>query len=218
MKKLVFLFIISLLLLPLSPTPVACQTIAVFQFFVEIELTNDQGEMSTRDYLKNYSIKGKKRGAEYLYQVSGPFLQSQFAKTAKELMKLDTLSTIKANEYGYPLVTLPKAIESGIADRYMRIHLKDIGNVSLEGVNDSDPLNRQRKIAKMRCRLQIYDKDKNLVAESVGEFQSGEKVENASELGVDLRRTELSEFQQELKIYEVCTKMAILRAVKQLEW
>ncbi|MFH0761220.1 MAG: hypothetical protein V2A67_06925 [Bacteroidota bacterium] len=216
MKNIFISFIISLLPLFLFPTALSAQKIAVFSFPVEIELTNDQGEMSTRDYLKNYGTKGRKRGPEYIYKATVPFIITQFAKTGKTLLTIDTLSTLKDNEYGYPSASLAKAIETGIADQYIRIHLKDIAQVELEGVVQLDPQTQQKKIVKMRCRLQIYDKDKNLIFESTGEFQSGEKVENAAELGVDLRRIESSAFDQELKVYETCAKMAILRAMKLL--
>jgi hypothetical protein len=111
---------------------------------------------------------------------------------------------------------LAKAVVTGIADQYMRIHLKDIAQVELQGVVQLDPQTQQKKIVRIRCRLQIYDKDKTLIADAVGEFHSGEKIENAGELGVDLRRTEGSSFDQELKVYETCAKMAILRAIRQL--
>lgn len=68
----------------------------------------------------------------------------------------------------------------------------------------------------MRCRIQIYDAGKTLLKEAEGTFQSGEKIENPGELGVDLRRYEGSDYLQELKIYETCTKMAILKAINQL--
>jgi len=216
MKNSPVLFIISLLPLFLFPSTLSAQKVAVFNFPVEIELTNDQGEMSTRDYLKTYGTKGKKRGPEYIYEVTAPFIFKQFEKTGKTLLTIDTLSKLKDNEYGYPSASLAKAVETGIADQYIRIHLKDIGQVELEGIVQLDPQTQQKKIVKMRCRLQIYDKDKNLISESIGEFQSGEKVENAAELGVDLRRIESSAFDQELKVYETCAKMAILRAIKQL--
>lgn len=216
MKNYCILFIISLLPAFLFSPTLFAQTVAVFSFPVEIELTNDQGEMPTRDYLKNYGTKGKKRGPEYIYKVTAPFISQQFQKTGRTLLGIDTLSTLKDNEYGYPSASLSKAVESGVADQYIRIYLKDIAQVDLEGVVQLDPQTQQKKIVKMRCRLQIYDKDKNLISESTGEFQSGEKVENAAELGVDLRRIESSAFDQELKVYETCAKMAILRAIKQL--
>ncbi len=216
MKKFIYKFIISLLPFFLFSPTLMAQKVAVFSFPVEIGLTNDQGDMPTRDYLKNYGTKGKKRGPEYIYQVTVPFITKQFAKTGKTLLAIDTLSKLKDNEYGYPSASLSKAVETGIADQYIRIHLKDIAQVELEGVVQLDPQTQQRKIVKMRCRLQIYDQNKNLISESTGEFQSGEKVENAAELGVDLRRIESSPFDQELKVYETCAKMAILRAIKQL--
>jgi len=192
------------------------QKMAIFNFPVEIELTNDQGDMPTKDYLKNYGTKGKQRGAEFIYQVINPFIQAQFKKSGLELLAIDTLSPVKANEYGHPAATLPKVVTTGIADQYLRIHIKDIGIVAMEGANQSDPYNRQRKIVKIRCRIQVYDNQKNLIKEAEGEFRSGDKVENPTELGVDLRRNAGSEYEQELKVYETCVKMAVLRAIRQL--
>jgi hypothetical protein len=189
---------------------------AIFNFPVEIELTNDQGDMPTKDYLKNYGTKGKQRGVEYIYQIIIPFIEVQFKKSNLNLLPIDTLSLVKANEYGHPMAVLPKVVPTGIADQYLRIHIKDIGTVAMEGVNQTDPFNRQRKIVKIRCRIQVYDNQKNLIKEVESEFHSGDKIENPAELGVDLRRSAGTEYEQELKIYETCTKVAVLKAIKQL--
>jgi hypothetical protein len=215
MRKHALLFLTAVFIL-LNPIQGFSQKMAIFTFPVEIELTNDQGDMPTKDYLKNYGTKGKQRGIEYIYQVTIPFLHAQFKKHNLELLSTDTLSTFKANEYGHPAAVLSKVVSSGIADQYLRIHIKDIGTVAMEGVNQTDPFNRQRKIVKIRCRIQVYDNQKNLIKEVESEFHSGDKVENPTELGVDLRRTAGTEYEQELKVYETCTKMAVLRAVKQL--
>jgi hypothetical protein len=86
----------------------------------------------------------------------------------------------------------------------------------MDVANRVDPYNGQRKIVKILCRIQVFDKDKVMIKEAVGEFQSGEKIEFANELGVDLRHNAGTEYEQELKIYETCAKIAIIRAVKQL--
>ncbi len=197
MKKSAFIFAIGFLSLLFIVPAAFGQKMAIFNFPVEIELTNDQGDMPTKDYLKNYGTKGKKRGIEYIYNTCIPFISIQFQKHGKELLAIDTLSSIKANEYGHPAAAINKVVTTGIADQYIRFHLKDIGMVALNGENQSDPYNRQKMLVKIRCRIQIYDKDKNMVKEAVGEFQTGDKIENAAELGVDLRRNTGTEYEQE---------------------
>ncbi len=216
MRKSAALFITGFLSLSLLSPSGFGQKMAIFSFPVEIELTNDQGDMLTKDYLKNYGTKGKKRGIEYIYNTCIPFITTQFQKHGKELLTVDTLSSVKANEYGHPMASINKVVATGIADQYIRLHLKDIGMVALNGENQSDPYNRQKMLVKIRCRIQVYDKDKNLIKEAVGEFQTGDKIENAAELGVDLRRNTGTEYEQELKVFETCTKIAILKAIKQL--
>lgn len=196
--------------------PVHAQKLAIYNYPVEIELNNDQGDMSTKDYLKNYGTKGKKRGVEYIYEVATPFLADRFKKAGLNLLSADTLSGIKANEYGKPTASLAKAIASGIADQYMKVYLKDITLPVVDGLTQTDKNSQQKKLVKMRCRIQVYDSKKTLLKDVEGVFQSGEKMESIAELGVDLRKYAGSEYLQELKIYETCTKMAIIKAVSHL--
>jgi hypothetical protein len=216
MKRTPYSLIFCCLILPFLSMSGKAQKVAIYSYPVEIELTNDQGDMATKDYLKNYGIKGKKRGIEYIYESVSPFLRARLSKTGMEVLAIDTLSAIKHNEYGKPSATLGKAIGTGIAGQYIRVYLKDITQPFVEGLTQQDPNYQQKKLVKMRCRIQIYDEKKNLLKDVEGVFQSGEKIDNASDLGVDLRKYEGSDYLQELKIYEICTKMAIIKAVKQL--
>lgn len=216
MKKSKLLLIFCSLILACQSLSVIAQKVAIYSYPVEIELTNDQGDMLTKDYLKNYGTKGKMRGVEYIYQSASPFLIAHFNKSGKSLLSVDTLSGIKANEYGKPSTTLSKAIASGKADEYMKIYLQDITQPYVEGLTQTDPNSQRKKIVKMRCRIQIYNVKKVLLKDVEGVFQSGEKIENPSELGVDFRKYQGSDYLQELKIYETCTKMAIINAISKL--
>ncbi len=216
MNKTIFSIIICGLIFSFLLTSVNAQKVAIYSYPVEIELNNDQGDMPTRDYLKNYGTKGKKRGVEFIYEAVTPFLVTRLNKAGIGLLSVDTLSGIKANEYGKPSATLAKAVASGIADEYMKVILKDITQPFVEGLTQTDPNSQQKKLVKIRCRIQIYDANKTLLKDLEGVFQSGEKIENPSELGVDFRKYQGSEYLQELKIYETCTKMAIIRAVGKL--
>ena len=129
------------------------------------------------------------------------------------MLSVDTLNSIKSNEYGKPNATLSKAIASGIAEQYMKVYIKDITPPQMIDVASQDPSSQKKKLIKIRCRIQIYNSKKELTKEVDGEFQSGEKIENAADLGVDLRKYAGSEYLQELKVYESCTKMAVVRAI-----
>lgn len=216
MKKSILLLIFCSLILTCHVISVKGQKVAIYSYPVEIDLTNDQGDMLTKDYLKNYGTKGKKRGNEYIYQSVSPFLIAQFNKTGKSLLSVDTLSGIKANEYGKPSTTLAKAVVSGKADEYMKVYLQDISQPFVEGLTQTDPNSQRKKLVKMRCRIQIYDVKKVLLKDVEGVFQSGEKIENPAELGVDFRKYQGSDYLQELKIYETCAKMAIINAISKL--
>lgn len=192
------------------------QKAAIFSYPVEIELTSDEGDMPAKEYLKNYGTKGKKRGVEFIYATATPFISERLTKAGFALLPADTLSSVKANSYGKPSATLAKAAASGIADQYIKILLKDITLPEVEGLTQQDPNSQRKKLVKMRCRIQIYDASKVMLKDVTGEFQSGEKIDNPTELGVDFRKSQGSDYQNELKIYETCTKMAIIRAVAQL--
>jgi hypothetical protein len=217
MKRFYYLSVLCCTLLIVAASAARGQKVAIYSYPVEIELTNDQGDMPTKEYLRNYGTKGKKRGNEFIYQAVTPFLLDRLLKSGLELLPIDTLTTLKANEYGKPSATIGKAVATGLADRYLRVHLKDITMPVVADLNQQDPGAPSRKIVKMQCRMQLLDGKKDMVWDVSAEFQSGEKIENASELGVDLRKYQGSDYLQELKIYETCTKMAIIRALDKVK-
>ncbi|MCX6224469.1 MAG: hypothetical protein NTV01_06915, partial [Bacteroidia bacterium] len=135
MKKYTFHFIFySLIFAFPSISVLQAQKAAIYSYPVEVELTNDQGDMSTREYLKNYGTKGKKRGVEFVYEAVTPFLSARLNKAGISLLTVDTLSSIKSNEYGKPSTTLAKAVATGIADQYIKVHLKDITLPVVDGL------------------------------------------------------------------------------------
>jgi hypothetical protein len=217
MKNTYISFVTCVFILGCFFQSLKAQKVAIYSFPVEIELTSDEGDMSSKDYLKDYGTKGKKRGVEFIYEAVSPFLVARLNKAGINLLPADTLSGIKSNEYGRPSATLAKAIASGIADQYMKVYLKDITAPFVEGLTQTDPNSQRKKSVRMRCRIQVYDSGKTLLNDVEGEFQSGEKIENAAELGVDFRKYQGSDYLQELKIYETCSKMAIIRAVGKIK-
>ncbi|MCD6331786.1 MAG: hypothetical protein J7L89_00785 [Bacteroidales bacterium] len=199
----------------LSLTSVRAQTIAVFQCPIELELTNDQGDMAAVDYLRNYGTKGKTRALEFLHKIMPDFIKNQFSKAGYLLLPLDTLAGIKSNNYGCPALSLRKAVGSRVADQYARISFKDIGMLE-QGVNQTDPFSRQKKIVKLRCRIQLYDSSRKLVKQAEAIFQSGDPVAHPEIIGVNLHDYIGDRWMQELKIYEICCKMSLIRALDKL--
>jgi hypothetical protein len=216
MKRILFSLLICGLFFTLSAGSVKAQKVAIYSYPVEIELNNDQGDMDTKEYLKSYGTKGKKRGNEFIYEKVTPFLMAQLNKSGLVMLNVDTLNSIKSNEYGKPSATLAKAVATGIAEKYMKVYIKDITAPLMIEVAAQDPSAQSKKLIKIRCRIQIYDAKKELIKDVEGVFQSGDKIENAPDLGVDLRKYSGTEYLQELKVYETCTKMAVLRAVASL--
>lgn len=213
MVKRFILFLFAVVLCSLSP--VKAQKLVLFQCPIDIELSNDQGEMPTSDYLKNYGTKRKTRAQEYLHMKMAPFIQEQFAQAGFDLFPLDTLSSVKCNVYGCPNLSLNKAVKTGMADQYLRVHLKDIGLV--ETPNSTDPFQQSRKTVKVRCKIQIYGTDKKLIQNVEGFFESGEPVTHPEEINVDLRKYRGDAFMQELSIYEISCKMAVINALAELD-
>ncbi len=216
MKRILFTLLICSLFFTLPAGSVKAQKVAIYSYPVEIELNNDQGDMDTKEYLKTYGTKGKKRGNEFIYEKVTPFLMAHLKEAGLNILSADTLNSIKTNEYNKPSATLAKAVASGIADQYMKVYLKDITAPLMTEVAAQDPSAQRKKLIKMRCRIQIYDAKKELIKDVEGVFQSGDKIENAADLGVDLRKYSGTEYLQELKVYETCTKIAIHKAVGQL--
>ncbi len=213
MKNLIFPFILCSLLFSFPTGSVKAQKVAIYSYPVEVELNNDQGDMDTKEYLKTYGTKGKKRGNEFIYQKVTPFLMAKLKKAGLNVLSADTMNSIKSNEYGKPNATLAKAVASGIADEYMKVYIKDITPPQMIDVASQDPSSQKKKLIKIRCRIQIYDAKKELIKEIDGEFQSGDKIENAADLGVDLRKYAGTEYLQELNVYESCSKMAVIKAI-----
>jgi hypothetical protein len=217
MKTTTFLALVCSLLLPLSSFRSQAQKVALFSYPVEIELTNDQGDMPTKEYLKNYGTKGKKRGNEFIYQAVTPFLAAHLKKAGFDMLAMDTMASVKENDYGMPSASLSKAIGSKMADEYMKVSIQDITMPAIEGLTPQDANSRKQKLVKIKCRIQIWDQKRKSLKDAEGIFQSGDKIENSAELGVDLRKYQGSEYLQEVKIYETCVKMAILKAIQNLK-
>ncbi len=186
--------------------------IAIHSFTLEFELNNDQGELSTKDYLKQYGTKGKTRAHEALYPILVDFFSQEFESHQIPVGPIDQLADLKANAYGIPSMTLGKAVKSKRSERYLKISMKDIGQVPPGQMENSST--SVIKVVKIRCRLQLYDADKNLLKDSEDFFATGEKVNSKYNIGVDLRQYRGSGRQQELKFYEVCCKMAFMRALE----
>lgn len=186
--------------------------IAIFSFTLDFELTNDQGDFPTVEYLKQYGTKGKTRANEVMYPILEECMTKQMVNKGFSLAKFNVLSDIKANVYGYPVMSIKKATKSGRHNQYLKIALKDIGQVPPSQL-DAAP-GQAIKPVKIRCRMTLYDANRKIIKQSEGIFGSGEKVGNTYDLGVDLRQYRGSGRTQELKFYEVCCKMAFLRALE----
>ncbi|MCK5822055.1 MAG: hypothetical protein KAH17_09210 [Bacteroidales bacterium] len=189
--------------------------IAIFNFSLDFKLNNDQGDLSTKEYLKLYGTKGKSRAHEEMYPVLIDFFINEFEEDNFPIESIDHLANIKANVYGIPVMSLGKAVKSKRSERYLRIILKDIGQIppgQMAGTAGQATI----KVVKMRCRIQLYDSDKNLLKMAEGFFATGEKVGSQYDVGVDLRNQRGDARQQEIKCFEVCCKMAFLRALEKL--
>lgn len=189
--------------------------IATFNFSLDFKLNNDQGDLPTKEYLKLYGTRGKTRAHEEMYPILVDFFMNQFKMLQLPVEPMTQLADIKANAYGIPVMTLGKAVKSKRSERYLKIVLKDIGQIP-PGQMDGSSGQAIVKVVKMRCRIQLYDDNKNLLQTSEGFFSTGEKVDSKYNVGVDLRNYRGDGRQQELKCYEVCCKMAFLRALEEL--
>jgi len=207
-------WLITVLCLYAFSHPVGAQKLVIYQCPIEIDHSNDQGEMSSSDYLRNYGTKGKTRTLEYLHEILKPFVKDQLIKAGYELLPFDTLSSVKANVYGCPNLNIKKATEAIQADQYLRIFIKDIGMVNQ---NQTDPFQQQKKEVNIRCRIQLHDADRNLIKEVEGFFKSGDPISHPELINVDLRQFRSDPYMQEIKIYEICCKMSILNALAKME-
>lgn len=187
------------------------KAISLFNLSLQFELNNDQGDISTRDYLKQYGTKGKSRAHEEMYPIIAEFFFNELDKLEMSIRPFTDLADVKANPYGLPSMSLGKAIKSKRSERYLRIVLKDIGQVTPGQLQGTGTI---VKIVKIRCRIQLYDENKNLLKYSEGFFATGDKVGHEYNVGVDLRQYQGSGRLQEFKFFEVCCKMAYLLALK----
>lgn len=212
MRSLILISLLIILAPPLFAQETDNKAVSLFNFNLEFELNNDQGDLNTKDYLKQYGTKGKTRAFEVMYPILNEFFVEEFKNQQINIKPFEQLADIKSNAYGMPSMSLGKAVKSKRAERYLRIVLKDIGQVPMAQLaGTGEPV---MKVVKIRCRLQIYDENKNLLKYSEGFFATGDKMGPDYNLGVDLRKYQGSGWQQELKFYEVCCKMAFLHALK----
>ncbi len=188
------------------------KSVALYQFSLDFNIQNDQGEMNTKDYLKEYGTKMKTRALEAMYKIMVPFVAEEIEKKQAILMPCDELAAIKSNSYGVPNMMINKAVKScEKADYFIRIVIKDITVINPDA-QQTDLLIKMRTIT-MRCRINLLDRDKNPVKELEGFFNSGETIENHRKIGIDPRKITGPEREQEMKVYESCCKMAFLKAM-----
>lgn len=214
MKRLLPTLLIVTISLSLFAQNTDQDSISVFHFYLEFELTNDQGDCDTGEYLKKYGTKGKTRALEYMYPVLDTFYTKHLRDMEWPVRDFPQMAPLKMNPYGYPLSSLNKAVKSGQSERYMKISLKDVGQVIPGQMGTTN--GQAVKPVVIKCHIQLYDGEKNLLKEAEGQFKTGEKVSSQYALGVDLRKYQGSGWDQELKFYEVCFKMAFLRALEKL--
>lgn len=185
--------------------------VALYQFPIDIQIQNDQGEMDTREYLKEYGTRGKTRALEAIYEIMVPFVNSRLAAENLEMLPCEEVAAIKSNSYGIPNMMINKALKScEKADYFLRIALKDVTVIN-PNIPETD-LKKTQTIT-MRCRISLTDKDKNSIKELEGIFNSGDKIETHRDIGFDMRKIRGPEREQEMKVYEACCKMAFLRAM-----
>ncbi len=183
----------------------------LFSFTIELELTNDQGNMDTREYLRLFGTKGKTRALDELYPMLDSCFSLALERDSFPLHPMKELADIRSNVYGYPVMSINKAVKSGRGNQYLRISLKDIGFVNPEQAMLNT---NQIKLVEMRCRIQLYNNHKKLIRTSEATFSTGEKIDPKYKLGIDLRKFRGSGREQELKFYEVSCKMAFFRALE----
>ncbi len=212
MKRYFLILIILPIFFSVQSQDFADKLIALYQFPMDYEIQNDQGEMSTKEYLKSYGTKRKTRAVETMYGIMIPFINKSFDSKGVELLPCEELGSIKSNPYGIPNLGIAKAIKScAKADYFLRIALKDITVIN--------PIAQQAGVAvrtrtfTVRCRISLLGKDKKAVKSLEATFDSGERIESNRNIGIDTRKINGTDREQELKIYEICCKMAFLKAM-----
>lgn len=212
MKRFSTLILLSLFCFSGHSQDFADKSIVLYQFPIDFEIQNDQGDMNTKEYLKNYGTKRKTRALETMYDILVPFLKERLAKEGLNMFPCDKLGVIKSNPYGIPNMMINKAIKScEDADYFIKIVLKDITVIN-PNLPQADIAVKMRTLT-VRCRITLFDKDKNNIKSLEAKFDSGDKIENDRNIGIDIRRINGPERDQEMKIYETCCKMAFLKAM-----
>jgi hypothetical protein len=179
---------------------------------MDYSIQNDQGEMSTKEYLKSYGTKRKTRAVETMYGIMVPFINETFVSKGVELLPCEELGSIKSNPYGIPNIGISKAIKScAKADYFLRIAIKDI--TVINPVPLQNGLAFKTRTLTVRCRISLLGKDKKSVKSLEATFNSSEKIESNRNIGIDTRKINGTDREQELKIYETCCKMAFLKAM-----
>jgi len=213
MKRFLLFWIIIPVCLSGNAQDFAGKLVALYQFPIDFSIQNDQGEMGTKDYLKNYGTKRKTRALEYMYGVMLPFINELFAEKGVSLMPCDELRAVKANPYGVPNMLISKALKNcDKADYFLRIALKDITVIN-PTAQQTDLSIKMRTIT-VRCRITVTDEDKNMIKELEAKFNSGQKIDPDVNLGFDIRKISGPERDQEIKVYESCCKMAFFKALE----
>lgn len=185
----------------------------LFAFTLDFELSNDQGDYPTKDYLKEYGTKGKTRASEVMYPILDEFMSKALTNKGLNIDDFKKLSAVRSNSYEYPAMNLSKAVKTKSYSQYLKIIVKDIGAVPPNQL-DAAP-GQAVKPVKIRCRITLYDSNKDVLRYAEGIFGSGEKIGDKYNLGVDLRQFQGNGRVQELKFFEVCCKMAFLRALEE---
>ena len=212
MKRLILLFLFISLCFAGQTQDFTGKSIALYQFPIDFAIQNDQGEMSTKDYLKEYGTKRKSRAVELMYEIMIPFIATELGKKDVVLMPCDELAQIRSNPYGVPHMMLKKAAKScGTADYFLRIAIKDITVINPDAQQTN--MSVKMRTITMRCRINLLDKDKNSIKSVEGFFNSGETIESSRNIGIDPRKITGPERDQELKVYESCCKMSFLKAM-----
>lgn len=212
MKRILFLLVFTLTFLPCFSQDLTDKKVALFQFPIVIEVQNDQGDMDTREYLKQYGTKGKTRALETMYEIMMPFISERFAQVGVVLMPCEELSAVKSNPYGVPSMMIKKAIKScEQADYFIKMTIKDITVINPQA--QQTDLSVKMRTLNVRCRINLLDRDKNNIKSLEAIFNSSDQIESDRNIGIDIRRITGPQREQELKVYESCCKMAFLRAL-----
>ena len=212
MKRLVLIFLIIPICFAGNAQDFSGKSVALHQFSMDFAIQNDQGEMTTKEYVKTYGTKRKTRAIEGMYEIMMPFVKENLAKKDVNLMPCEELAAVKANPYGVPNMMINKAIKScKTADYFLRIAIKDITVINPDAPKTD--LSIKMRTITMRCRIHLMDADKNPIKTLEGIFNSGKKIESDRDIGIDIRKITGTERDQELKVYESCCKMAFLIAM-----